>query len=255
MKMNKHYLSAIAAFFILAIVASSFLPVYAQTVARAVAVPTLYVRTIAEDDEALETGIILLGMPPSTTVQQNKLGNVPWPEGVYTRTDFLAQFKVIVSYNGIPVTARMTCEVIEKDKYNPLKAKQGSWENLASLPKDQTQNFVCKYREGKPGIGVIDVYWVGPSATSAVSNVGQFIADYVLVVTFSYTIGRTVVYGTEMQDICVLGWPLTIANAHVVTKPDGSEHWVFPNALGAWVSCEDAALFEKNLLDIPIPWI
>jgi hypothetical protein len=255
MKMNKHYLPAIAAFFILAIAASSFLPVYATNVVRAQALPTLYVRTIPEDDEKRETGIMLLGDVPSKVIQSNKLGGQVFGDYRFAKTDFLAQFKVIVSYNGVPVSARLACEVIEKDKYNPLKAKQGTWENLATLPKDQSQNFVCKYREGKAGIGVIDVYWVGPSSTSPVSDVGQFIADYVLVVQFSYTVGRTVVYGTEMQDICVLGWPLSVDGATVVTKPDGSEHWVFPNALGNWVSCEDAALFQKDLLNIPIPWI
>ena len=259
--MNKHYLPAIAAFLILAMLASSILPVYA--VQRAVASPTLYVRTIPEDDEARKTGIILLGSPPSALIQTQK--GVSYGDYRYAKTDYLAQFKVIVSFNGVPVSnLKLLCEVIEKDKYNPLKAKQGSWENLATLPKDQSQNFVCKYREGKPGIGVIDVYWVGPATTSSIINAGQFIADYILVVQFSTTIGRTVVYGTEMQDICVLGWPLEIGtwpntqNAwtnNVITKPDGTEHWVFQNPLGDFVSCEDAALYEKDILGIPIPWI
>jgi hypothetical protein len=240
--MNKRYLPAIAAIFIIALTASSFIPVYAATALRAQVSPTLFVLTIPEDDEVHKTGIMLLGSPPS--------GQPFWR----AKTDLLAQFKVIVSLNGVPVRATLTCQVIEKDKVNPLKTKQGVWENLVSVPKDATGNFVCKYREGKPGIGVIDVYWVGPSATSPVINVGQFIADYILIVQFTYTVGRTVIYGTEMQDICVLGWPLVTTGFDVVTKPDGTEHYVFPNPLGDFVSCEDAALYQKDLLGLTIPW-
>lgn len=240
--MNKRYLPAIAAFFILAITAASFVPVYAATALRAQVSPTLYVLTIPEDDEVHKTGIMLLGTPPTGMEYQ------------YAKKDLLAQFKVIVSYNGVPVRATLACQVIEKDKVNPLKTKQFYAENLVSVPRDMTGNFICKYREGKPGIGVIDVYWVGPSATSSIISVGQFIADYILIVQFTYTIGRTVIYGTEMQDICVLGWPLVTTGFGVVTKPDGTEHYVFPNPLGEYNSCEDAALYQKHMLGLTIPW-
>jgi len=239
--MNKRYLPAIAAIFIIAITASSFIPVYAVAMRPQVS-PTLFVLTIPEDDEVHKTGIMLLGTPP--------VGSPYY----MSKTDLLAQFKVIVSLNGVPVTARLYCQVIEKDKVNPLKTKQGAWENLVSVPKDMTGNFVCKYREGKPGVGVIDVYWVGPSATSTIISVGQFIADYILIVQFTYTVGRTVIYGTEMQDICVLGWSFD-EDFGVLTKPDGTEHFVFPAPLGDFNSCEDAALYQKDLLGLTIPWI
>ena len=239
--MNKRYLPAIAAIFIIALTASSFIPVYAVAMRPQVS-PTLFVLTIPEDDEVHKTGIMLLGTPP--------VGSPYY----MSKTDLLAQFKVIVSLNGVPVTARLYCQVIEKDKVNPLKTKQGAWENLVSVPKDMTGNFVCKYREGKPGVGVIDVYWVGPSATSTIISVGQFIADYILIVQFTYTVGRTVIYGTEMQDICVLGWSFD-EDFGVLTKPDGTEHFVFPAPLGDFNSCEDAALYQKDLLGLTIPWI
>jgi len=251
--MNKRYLSAIAALFIVTITASSFIPVYGQmtTTLHAQAMPTLVVHTIAEDDELRETGIIVLGTPP-TTGPFAKFFTQYW----YSQPDLMAQYKVSVSYNGVPVTAKLTCEVIEKDKVNPLKTKQGAWENLASYPKDMTSNFVCKYREGKPGIGVIDVYWAGPAPTSPILNVGQFIADYVLVVTFAYTIGHTVVYGSEIQDICVLGWAWTgDGSFKVLTKPDGTEHYVFVDPLNGFASCEDSALVQKQMLGIPIAWV
>jgi len=244
--MNKRILAAIAALFIVSMVSSSLIPVYGQmtTTLRSVAVPTLTVVTIAEDNEWMNTGVILLGMPPA---------DLTAPE--YSAADFLAQFKVLVSYNGVPVTPdQLLCQVIEKDKVNPLKTKQGPWENLASAPKDMTSNFVCKYRESKPGVGVLDVYFQGPPATSSILDVGQFIADYILVVTATFAVGRTVVYGTEIQDICVLGWPDDIQGAVLVTKPDGTQHYVFVDPLFDWSSCEDLALHQKDLLGIPIAW-
>jgi hypothetical protein len=252
-EMNKRYLSAIAALFIVTIVASTFMPaVKAQmtTGLYAQALPALQVKTIAEDDELHKTGIILLGTPPTAPNPYAFL----WSQTQYSQPKYLAQFKVLVSYNGVPVTATLTCEVIEKDKVNALKTKQGDWENLITVPKDMTGNFVCKYRESKPGVGVIDVYWQGPATGSPILSVGQFIADYILVVTFAYTVGHVVVKGTEMQDICVLGWPL-YGQFTVVTKPDGTEHYVFPNALNGFVSCEDAALVQKDILGIPIAWV
>lgn len=240
--MNKRYLPVIAAFFILAIASTSFLPVFAVTNMRARAEPSLVVVTIPEDDEVHKTGVILLGL--GDTFPQNK-------------PDFLAQFKVSVLYNGLGASGvTLTCQVIEKDKYNPLKTKQGVWENLVSVPKDNTGNFACKYREGKPGFGVIDVYWVGPVAgTAADLTVGMFISDYILIVQFTKTIGRTVVYGTEMQDICVLGWPEDTSSWGIVTKPDGTEHYVFANPLGDYNSCEDLALVQKESLGLTIPWL
>jgi hypothetical protein len=117
-----------------------------------------------------------------------------------------------------------------------------------------TSNFVCKYRESKPGVGVLDVYFQGPAATSSILDVGQFIADYILVVTAAFTIGRTVVYGTEIQDICVLGWSWS-GPATLVTKPDGTQHYVFADPLIGDASCEDTALVQKDLLGIPIAWV
>jgi hypothetical protein len=234
--LNKHYLPAIASLLIVAVLASSLLPVFANNTVRYQAAPTLVVKTIAEDDELRQTGIIVL----ADTMANFGLA------GAHQK--LLAQYKVIVTYNGIPVDpTSYTCQVIEKDKYNPLKYKQGTWENLATSLL-VTDNFICKWREGKPGVGVIDLYYVGTAS-------GQFIADYVVVVSATLTIGRTVVYGAEMQDVCVLGWPVDdVAPAWKITKPDGTVHWIWADPLGTFTSCEDAALQQKNMLGIPIPW-
>jgi hypothetical protein len=234
--LNKRYLPAIASLLIVAVLASSFLPVFAVVPAlRYRADPSLVVKTIAEDDELRQTGIILMA---------DSMANF---KGTPLASKLLAQFKVIVTYNGQPVKAVLTCQIIEKDKYNPLKAKQGTWENLVTSVIE-TKNFLCKYREGKTGVGVLDVYYTG-------SFSGQFIADYVVVVKANLAIGRTVVYGAEMQDVCVLGWPVNdVPPAWKITKPDGTRHWIWNDPLGPFVSCEDAALQQKDMLGIPIPW-
>jgi hypothetical protein len=124
-----------------------------------------------------------------------------------------------------------------------LKDQQFPAENLKSVPKENS-NFICKYREGKPGVGVLDVYYTGDLDP-------QYIADYILVVGASLAVGRTTVYGTEIQDICLLGWPLQI----IIIEQDGSIQVIVPDALGEFESCEDAALFQRQeLYGIPIPW-
>jgi hypothetical protein len=87
----------------------------------------------------------------------------------------------------------------------------------------------------------------------------QYISDYVLVVGAIYLIGRTSIFGTEIQDICVLGWPMSPEGGAaepiwVITKPSGDFHYVFDNPLGPYMSCEDAALFQKTTLGFGIPW-
>jgi hypothetical protein len=233
-KLNKRYLPAIASLLIVAVLASSFLPVFAVVpTLRYRADPSLVVKTIAEDDELRQTGIILMADSQDNFAQAGAVSKL------------LAQFKVIVTYNGQPVKAVLTCQIIEKDKYNPLKAKQGIWENLVTSVIE-TKNFLCKYREGKTGVGVLDVYYTG-------SFSGQFIADYIVVVKANFAIGRTVVYGAEMQDVCVLGWPIYAAH-YDITKPDGTHHFAYADPLGDFVSCEDAALVQHQTLNIPIPW-
>jgi len=238
--MDKRYLPVVASVLILAIAFASVLPVFAVTVVRARANPTLVVVTIPEDDEIRKTGMIVF----ADSEANFRAHTTTWPEA-----DLLAQYKLLVSYNGVPVTpTAMTCQIIEKDKANPVKDQQKSWENLKTVPVDQTGAFVCKVRWGKPGVGVIDIYFKGTPSW-------KFISDYVVVIGAVYTIGRTYVYGYEIQDVCVLGWPLgTTGNSHW-TKPDGDQHYVYPNPLGSWVSCEEAALYQKHyVLGYPIPW-
>jgi hypothetical protein len=249
-KMNKRYLPAIAALLI-AITCASFLPVIAQEVTLPTyifAAPTLQVVTIAQDDQLRHTGVMWL----ADNMKDFLAGTTP-------DMDVMSQFKILVSYNGVPVTpSSLYCQVVEKDKYNSIKDKQGPWENLETVPKDVSTYFTCKFRWGKPGVGVLDVYYTGP--TSGIATAAVRISDYILVVGANYAVGRSTVYGTDMQDICILGWQIESANGvpdYVITKPDGTEHYVYADPLGSFpnVNCEDAALVQKDQLGVPVPWI
>jgi hypothetical protein len=243
-RMNKRYLPVIAAFLI-AVTCTTFLPAIAQLPTYVYAAPTLYVKTIAQDDQERHIGV--MWQAPSFT---DFVAYAAAPAGTLPEAqDLLAQFKILVSYNGVPVTpSSVYCQLVEKDKYNPIKTSQGSWENLETVVFDKSNLFVCKFRWGKPGVGVLDVYFIG--APAAID-----IADFILVVGVNYAVGRSTVYGTEIQDICLLGWPAGgPAPDYVFTKPDGTEHWVYADPLAGWSSCDDLALAQKAALGIPVPW-
>jgi hypothetical protein len=230
----------------------------AATTLRAIVQPTLQVVTIAEDDEKRETGIMVLGLIPK--VDPNVM---PWPEdkaldqwcltasGQFGPCiDKLSQHKILVTFNGVPVNFNYDCQFIKKEKMHPLQKPQFVGEQLRTVLTDESANFVCKLRSGKPGVGVLDVYYIGPQAK-------QFIADYVMVVSVWTTFGRTTVYGTEVQDICVLGWAIGDeingpANTFVLTKPDGTHHFSWPDTLGPFASCEEAALWERDAMGLPV---
>jgi hypothetical protein len=250
-KMNKRYLPVIAAILI-AITCASIMPVLAQVVTLPTyiyAAPTLTVVTIAQDDQSRETGVMWLATT-QTQYGYFQTASTSW-NGVQ---DLMSQFKILVSYNGVPVTpSSLYCQVVEKEKVNPIKNSQGPWENLYTVPVDQTSSFVCKFRWGKPGVGVLDVYYIGKGLPAEIS-------DFVLVVGANYAVGRNTVYGTDMQDLCLIGWPIEAAPAWIITKPDGTVHYIYDDPLSdwststVWKSCEDVALMQKAELGVPIPW-
>jgi len=253
--MNKRYFPAIAALLI-AVTCTSFLPALAQVASCPngsglpclptflAAEPVLTVITIAQDDQLRNTGVIWLA-----DTMANYVAGTPAAQ------DLMAQFKLFVSYNGLPIApTSIFCQFVEKDKSEPIKNAQGPWETLVSVPKDVSQNFICKPRWAAPGVGVLDVYYIGPGLPVS-------IADYVLVVTANFAIGRTLVYGTDMQDICVLGWPVsstadstTEPTFYQITKPNGGILYLIADPLGGWKSCEDLALAQHADLGVPIEW-
>ena len=277
--MNHKFIPAVAAFLILGILLSATPLTYAAT-ALAFG-PKLEVVTIPQDNQKLEKGIIILGINPANP--NSKIAALP--------TDLLSQHKIIVTYNGATLLwsvgspgPTMACNILEKDKVNVVpdpktgKGKQGTYENLMTTLVDVSDKFVCKVRWKSPAtgvlesVGVLDVYYKGPlpkaektvagvSSTAGVTgkSVGVWIADNILVVEVFFTVGRTVVFGSDIQDICVLGWgvntnvPQTDSTPFTrITKPDGTWHYIWTNAMGDFVSCEDLALAQRDVLGIPL---
>jgi len=99
----------------------------------------------------------------------------------------------------------------------------------------------------------LDVYYSGVPSNF-------YIADTILVVAATYAIGRSVVWGAEMQDICVLGWAINTNVPNVaatysyrITKPDGTHHYIWRNAMGDFVGCEELALAQRDYAGILLP--
>jgi hypothetical protein len=228
-----------AAFLIVAIAFAAVMPVFAQLPLTLTTTPTLTVVTIAQDDQLMKTGVMWFSALSLSSVSGFATATYP---------NLYSQFKIIVSYNGVPVTpSSLFCQVIEKDKYEP-KTPQGTWETLASNPVDASGWFVCKPRWGKPGVGVLDVYYVGPQTAFHFS-------DYILNVQVDYAIGRSTVYGSELQDICVLGWPADGAVLYPFTNTATSTTWYFyVDPMLGYKSCEDLVLTEMAAVSVPIAW-
>jgi hypothetical protein len=279
--MNRKFIPAVAALMIFGMLLSVIPLSYAQTYAIG---PMLNVVTIAEDNPLLSTGVMILGINPG-------LGGTGTTPSAYTT--LLAQYKLIITYNGETLTwavgtpgPSVTCNILEKDKVNVQPnpktglGKQGSWENLMTTLVDVSNKFVCKPRWKSPATGVLesvgalDVYYVGPTPAPAATNsvtgvvitpavtnaaVGVWIADNIVTVEAFITAGRTVVFGSDIQDLCTLGWAINNANpanavdpTWLITKPDGTTHSVWQNAMGNFHSCESLALAQRNVLGIAL---
>jgi len=288
--MNRKLLPAVAAFLILAMLFGSTPFSYAVTTSVTFG-PQLVVTTIAQDDQVRETGIIILGLPfpvgsansvCTTDPTKAVLSYTnPSPLPLCTPQDLMSQHKLLITYNGQTLKWRIgdtgsgvpvvTCNVLEKDKTNVVtdklgKGKQGSWENLETTLVDVSDKFVCKPRWKSPAegwyesVGVLDVYYAGPFDA-------HWIADNILTVEASLAIGRTVIFGSDIQDICVLAWPFWFpTNGITIFKPEywatvdndhylnwvTQTHHVFQNALGIFTSCEDLALIQRDLYGVPL---
>jgi len=217
--------------------------------------PKLEVITIPEDNQILKKGIMVLG-----------LDGTGFPKGYAPGVDLISQHKLLVTYNGQPLLWRIgdvgptiVCFVFEKDKVNPLDdkfgvpTKQFPQENLVTKLIDVGDKFICKPRWKTPAdlpgwyesAGVLDVYYTGP-------HLPTMIADNILIVTATLVVNRLVIVGTDIQDICVLGFALT-SNYRVITLPDGGETYTtWSNPMGPFVSCEELAIEQRAALGLPI---
>jgi len=272
--MNHKFTPAVAAFLILGMLLAAIPLSLAQTYAIG---PQLGVVTIPQDNQELSTGIIILGIP-----------DIYSPTPLYTPplplfpTKLMAQYKLIITYNGQTLNWQggtpgpsVTCNVFEKDKVNVVPnpktglGQQFSGENLMTTLADVSNKFVCKPRWKSPAagvyesVGVLDVYWTGPlpSAKVSIQSMGYWIADNILTVEAFFAAGRTTVFGSDIQDICTLGWgvvPYSIPPSwdafplYTLTLPDGTKQYVWMNAMGSMLSCEALALYERASLGIPL---
>lgn len=255
--MNHKYIPAVAAFLIVGMLLSAIPLSYAQTTLAFG--PKLDVVTIPQDDQVLGTGVMILGLQTAVAGK-----------------DLMSQHKLQVTYNGGLLSwsdelpgITVVCNWLEKDKVNVVpdpktgKGQQGAYENLMTNLVDVSDHFVCKPRwkvinNEVWSVGVLDVYYTGP--TTLAKNAGYFIADNIMVVSVYFTVGKTVAFGSEMQDICTLGWAVTgnapqtaVAATFIITKPDGTQHYIWQNAMGNFVSCEALALAQRDVLGIKLP--
>jgi hypothetical protein len=270
--MNHKFIPAVAAILIIGIMLSSTPLAAAQAVVSFG--PKLDVVTIPQDNQKLKTGVMLLGM----------VGNTVASAGA-GQTDVMSQHKIIVTYNGATLQWRIgdpgpsiACNVLEKDKVNVIPdpksgdGQQFPTENLLTKLVDVSNKFVCKVRWKSPAAGilestgVLDVYFTGLVGTNAAGQAvaippsAVWIADNILVVEAFFTVGRTVVFGSDIQDICVLGYAVTgndpatsMAATWIITKPDGTQHYIWANAMGNFVGCESLALAQRDVLGLKLP--
>jgi hypothetical protein len=178
-----------------------------------------------------------------------------WPteKGYQPGYDLLSQHKILATLNGVPTKPDYTlCEIVEKEKAKipPQDSKTASKrqfpdEVIKTTMIDVTSNFVCKFRWIKPGVGSLDVYFVGP-------HVYNFIADHMLIVTLGYKVGKMTVWASDLQDICILGWAMGLEGLGIQLFPPSTlsaglyfnEYWSWPDPMGPFVSCDEAAAWQ-----------
>jgi len=195
----------------------------------------------------------------------------PWPEdkGALPGSDLLSQHKILATLNGVPTRPDyLLCEIVEKEKAKvpPMSTKtpskrQFNDEIIKTTLTDVTSNFICKVNWIKPGVGALDVYFVGPRVTN-------FIADHMLIVTVGYKVNRNTIWASDVQDICILGWAMGMEglteewlgvilfwNSGLSTVPGQYEmYWSWPDPLGPFVSCDEAAAWQLTYLVGGWPW-
>jgi hypothetical protein len=225
-----------------------------------VAAAGVYVGPEMSDEPILDPATQL---KPLSAIYYQRVGDVcvahyftpAWPsdKGYKVGWDLLSQHKILATLNGVPTTpTTVLCEIVEKEKAKipPQDTKSPSKrqfpdEQIKTTLQDVTDNFVCKFRWIKPGVGALDVYFIGP-------RVSNFIADHMLIVTVGYKVGRNTIWASELQDICILGWSmgtnvLAIGLFDTYTLSTGTYkdiYWSWDDAIGKFVSCDEAAAWQ-----------
>jgi hypothetical protein len=284
---KKTLLPAFAAFMILVMLAVAFPSAAAQVTSRDSYNMPLTIVTVAEDDQARQTGVMILcvthgltfgtgsdtrALDPNTCLQEtvqtgpsNTISGGPtWNPWISKWTDYKilillpngAKFFWPVS-QAFPTGLVLACEVIEKDTVEP-KVPQASWEILKKMVTDRSSDFVCKFRWKALGgfywsVGVLDLYYTGPQRSE---DVAPYILDIQAVFTDPTT--KLVYYGAEMQDLCMLAWPFNDPSdmqkrPFNLQKPEGLDLVRVPDPLDGFAGCQSATDFQRTLLGSYIP--
>jgi hypothetical protein len=218
-----------------------------------VAAPQVRIETVAEDDEVRNEGVMVIcptlplpagaGVADADTCNDN--GDDIWE-------DTHASYKLSIAYEGVPAEpTSVFCMVTRKDVVSP-STPQFAEEVIATEPVDVSDRFICITRPVAPGVGVLDVYYVGPQGAEAVGA-------YELMVQAAFTVGSKAYFGTDIQDLCVLGWPFNDGVTNRTFSLDASTEVGLRHLkramhpLDGFASCEDAALFQRQLLNLTIP--
>src|SRR3972149_3951409 len=216
----------------------------------------LKVVTIPQEDQLREKGILII-CPTNGTNQY-----CPEPALDYDpHTEYKIHFVDPQGNNVDPVS--ITCTVIEKDVCHVPTGggKQPGRRqfDLADVEAEATDlfnisdQFVCKYRSVKAGVGVLEVYF----ADSRSNRNTVFIGDHILKVEAVDANGNK---GAQIQDICILGFPTCgffgdctdnekIPNFFFSTLwPDETFMNKYADPIYPFASCKNIALWEREVL-------
>jgi hypothetical protein len=216
-------------------------------------VPALAVEVTAKDDEVRDTGVMVLcpgGPPPPAGAGVadadtcNDSGDDIWQ-------DLHAGYELTITLDGAPTEATVACMVTQEEIVSPSDP-MAAFEDFRTELTDVSADFVCVIRTVAPGVGTLDLYYVGPDDAAAVGS-------YDLAVEAFVHIGTDVIFATDTQHVCMLGWPFNDNGANMTfavdaSTPDGLKHVKrAPHPLDGFAGCGDAALYQRQLLGLSIP--
>ena len=232
---KEYYAPAVASALIAIVMLTSIAPA-AATYPSSIRVN---IKSTAEDDLVRRTGIMVLGSGKPAG----------WPFSYSAGWDYFAQYELVVDFQGLPISPDyVICQALRMDLVNPPTtpgSRQFGSESLKTKVTDVSANIICKFRSVSPGVGSLDLYWIG-----GLSN--NNIADYMIVINIGVHIGDATIWGTDSLDLCVLGFSMD-ANVLSFTMPDGSVRYTWVNPMSGFFSCQDAAWWQRRYLGVSIP--
>jgi hypothetical protein len=204
--------------------------------------PNIGVSMISEQDESRLTGVTTMILCPS---KARDMGLCNTDE-----RDLRAKYRLVVQPPPPPeVSLRAECKVFEGEPLTPSvfpELRSWAFENLRSTIMDATSNFTCSFTRTGEGTFELDLAFIADPDDE------QLILRYLLVVTIGYDesllpfgLFTRNVNGTDLGDLCLLGYHF---GKHPLPGTRESE-----KPLGELLSCDEAVLSQRDLLNIPPP--